>query len=101
MNPSESESGLILRFTGSTASLFRATGDDQMRGPGNYSGQWISDRATSTGSVPIAGTYNFLITPTAITWESPFVLIKGTITNFANITGCNIGFRGSYEREPD
>jgi hypothetical protein len=99
--PSEPESGFILRFTGSTATLFRATGNDQMRGAGNYTGQWISDRATSTGSVPITGTYNFLIIPASITWVNSFVLITGTITNFANIAGCNIDFRGSYEREPE
>jgi hypothetical protein len=87
LNPS-----LVLKFTGSTAILFRAAGNDQMRGPGIYTSYWISDRETSTGS----GTYNFVITPTPITWETPFVLITGTITNFANIAECNIGFLGSY-----
>ena len=70
-----------------------------MRGSGNYTARWISDRAT--GSVPITGTYNFLISPTPVTWGTPFVLITGTITDFANIAGCNIDFRGSYERKPN
>ncbi len=101
MNPSEPESGLIFKFAGSTTSLFRASGNDQMRGAGTYAGNWISDRATSTSNQVATGVYNLTIAPALLNWATQFVQVDGTITNFTNTPGCNIVFRGAYERAPD
>jgi hypothetical protein len=46
------------------------------------------------------GTYNLTITPAKIVATTPYVTITGTINNFLNTAGCNIGIKGTYVKEP-
>jgi hypothetical protein len=70
----------------------------QMNGSGNYTGFEVGSRALFS---QYTGTYNLSVTPAIVTASTPSVTIDGTITNFFNITGCNVTFEGVYVERID
>ena len=70
----------------------------QMNGSGNYTGFAIGPRAAFA---QYTGTYNLTLTPAIITAATPSVIIDGTLTNFYNVTGCNVTFEGAYVHRID
>jgi hypothetical protein len=70
----------------------------QMHGSGKYAATVINHRAKAFTYG--GGTYNLTITPARIVATTPYVTITGTINNFLNTAGCNIGIKGTYVKEP-
>lgn len=100
LDAAEPPSALTILLTRGTLIFTRTSGETQMRGAGNYSGIWISDRVTANANV--TGTYSFVISPSSIIIAAnTYVLINGTITNWAAITGCTVTFRGAYRLRPN
>jgi hypothetical protein len=101
LDPAEPRSALTLIFGRAAHSFFKTT-SGQMNGGGNYSGAWISARATTkSGGGAVTGTYMFTITPNPVLATTTFVTIDGLVNGFGGISGCNVRFKGSYSRRPN
>jgi len=69
-----------------------------MNGAGNYTGFLVGSHALFT---EYTGTYNLALTPATITASTPSLSIDGTITNFLDVTSCNVTFEGAYVKRID
>jgi hypothetical protein len=100
LQPDEPNSALTV-ITGRSAQVFfRSTGNDQMRGKGNFSAFAIGSRGTLTSGFD--GAYNFTVKPPAgaVTETTKAINISGSLTNYFNVAGCTVKFVGAYEKRP-
>jgi hypothetical protein len=93
----EPNSALSLLFSRGAKLFFRTSGNDPMRGAGNYGGPAITGRATAPAQ---GGTCNFTITPASITAATLNIQIRGTVTNVF-VAACMVGFGGAYTGRPN
>jgi hypothetical protein len=71
-----------------------------MHGTGSFTGPWLSARAT-TRPGGVKGTYAITTVPAVVQASTLGVRITGTLRNFGGISGCDVGFRGTYRRRPN
>lgn len=104
LDPAEPTTGLTMISRRAAVSFFRTSGNIFMNGTGNYSGAFISGRATqrpNSTNGPVTGAYNLKITPATFTAATVSnVDVSGTFTNFFGNVGCTVKISASYQRRP-